>query len=145
MIHYVKSLSPLNHLLLTPFLCYYYITSLLIISIHSIIFPLKCLNETLEIRQKSSDPRGFLPPILIPPYDTCPWHKADHSEGTRVQLRSASSEWSYGCIDVNELGTSVLLLPQRGWFRGSANRGAVIAHVEVRTYVTAAYIRIIYA
>lgn len=50
-----------------------------------------------------------------------------------MQLRSASSEWSYGCIDVNELGTSVLLLPQRGWFRGSANRGAVIAHIEVRT------------
>jgi hypothetical protein len=34
---------------------------------------------------------------------------------------------------VNELGTSVLLLPQRGWFKGSANRNAVIAHVEVCT------------
>jgi hypothetical protein len=122
-----------------------FVTSLLNISIHLIIFPSKCLNETLEIRQKSSDPRGFLPPILIPPYDTCPWHKADHSEGTRVQLRSASSEWSYGCIDVNELGTSVLLLPQRGWFRGSANRGAVIAHVEVRTYNTTSFNSIMYA
>jgi hypothetical protein len=36
-------------------------------------------------------------------------------------------------LDVNELGTSVLLLPQRGWFKGSANRNAVIAHVEVCT------------
>ena len=50
-----------------------------------------------------------------------------------MQIRSASSEWSYGCVDVNELGTSVLLLPQRGWFKGSANSDAVIAHVEVRT------------
>ena len=27
------------------------------------------------------------------------------------------------------------MLPQRGWFRGSANRDAVVAHVEVSTDV----------
>ena len=97
------------------------------------IFFIQCMEEDLEIRQKNSDPKGPpYTPILIPPNTTHPWHKSDQYSGTKVQFRSASSEWSCGCVDVNELGTSVLLLPQRGWFRGSANRGAVTAHVEVR-------------
>ena len=41
--------------------------------------------------------------------------------------------WSHGCVDLNDLGTSVLMLPSKGWFPGSVNHDAVIA--QVRLYV----------
>ena len=90
------------------------------------------MEELLEVRQLNSDmKRNPYSSLQIEPYDTCNWYKTDSQGGTKIQIKCNSSEWSYGCVDVNELGTSVIILPQRGWFRGSANRGAVIAHVEV--------------
>ena len=90
----------------------------------------------MEVRQENADTKSAPhKPLQIQPYDTCNWFKADYQGGTKIQIRCESSDWSYGCIDVNELGTSVLLLPQRGWFKGSANRDAVVAHVEVTTFI----------
>jgi hypothetical protein len=39
--------------------------------------------------------------------------------------------WSHGCVDLNDLGTSVLMLPSKGWFPGSVNHDAVIAQVRL--------------
>ena len=93
------------------------------------------MDEELEVRQQQDNKNTSYAPIQINPYDTHHWHKTDYYGGTKIQIRSKSSDWSYGSVDLNELGNSVLMLPQRGWFRGSANRDAVVAHVEVSTDV----------
>lgn len=44
--------------------------------------------------------------------------------------------WSHGCVDLNDLGTSVLMLPSKGWFPGSVNHDAVIAQVGLLAAVS---------
>ena len=50
----------------------------------------------------STDPRSLL---HIAPYQHAAWHKTDANSGTKVHLRCPSTMWSYGCVDLNDLGT----------------------------------------
>jgi hypothetical protein len=95
---------------------------------------LNCMEEPLEVRQHGSDEKLF-----IEPFNCRPWHKSDGRCGTKVQLRCASSSWSFGSIDINEVGSSVLLLPSKDWFEGSANQNAVVAQVEVCNFTFVCY------
>ena len=58
--------------------------------------------------------RGSREILEIAPYQAEGWHKSRASLGTSVQLRSVSSLWSMGSVDLNEVGRSVVHLPKRG-------------------------------
>ena len=69
---------------------------------------MNCLSETIMVVQKGSKEI-----LEIAPYQAEGWHKSRASSGTSVQLRSTSSIWSLGSVDLNEVGRSVIHLPQR--------------------------------
>jgi hypothetical protein len=96
---------------------------------------LNCMEEPLEVRQHGADELMF-----IEPFACRAWHKARAQFETKVHLRSASSSWSFGCVNINELGSSVLLLPSKDWFEGSSNHDAVVVQVEVhRSHAACTY------
>lgn len=68
---------------------------------------LNCVDEALYISQKGSEKYSE-----FKPYDANGWHKLDSSLGTVVQFRIESSVWSLGAIDINEVGASILFLPE---------------------------------
>ena len=86
-----------------------------------------CMDEAIEMRQQDTQQE-----LIVQPFESACWHKADYKKSTKLHLRSESSQWSYGCIDVNEVGSSVFLLPSKDWFVGSSNHNAVVAQVEVK-------------
>ena len=64
-------------------------------------------DETLEVCQENSVESL----VTIRPYDTRGWHMRDDSKGTAVRFRLHSSGWSLGMVDVNDIGSTDLLLP----------------------------------
>ena len=94
-----------------------------------------CLDEHIELRQvgalavETSKEIADINRLLFPtgPIDHSPsrkkcsvaaqssagWHRHDLSRGTAVQLRCDSSAWSLGTVDLNEIGTTVLLVPKK--------------------------------
>ena len=69
---------------------------------------MNCLDEPVMVLQK-----GSKDVLEIAPYQGEGWHKSRASSGTSVQIRSASSMWSLGSVDLNEIGRSILHLPRR--------------------------------
>jgi hypothetical protein len=58
-----------------------------------------CLEEEIMVVQ-----RGSRDILEIFPYQAEGWHKSKASLGTSVQIRSGSSVWSMGSVDLNEVG-----------------------------------------
>ena len=56
---------------------------------------MNCLDEPVMVVQK-----GSKDVLEIAPYQGEGWHKSRASSGTSVQLRSASSMWSLGSIEI---------------------------------------------
>lgn len=56
------------------------------------------------------------------------------SKDCRVRLRTASTDWSLGTADLNEIGTTVLLLPRKQYTNTTAgdSGGLFVAHVEAK-------------
>lgn len=108
---------------------------------------LNCLDETVYLSQHNSEKYS-----VFRPYKPDPWYSIDGSRGTTVQIRTQSSIWSLGVIDLNELGASVVYLPHKtndvswgadgegrtagncglGGVLGGSFSGGVVVHVEVR-------------
>ena len=95
-----------------------------------------CLEEFVELRQVGPNTthtvtrdRDSFNSLLFPPdpVDLTPsrrksriecsssmgWHRVDASKGTCVQIRCDSSAWSIGTVDLHEVGTTLLLVPQK--------------------------------
>lgn len=87
---------------------------------------LNCMEETILISQKGSEKY-----LQFYPYKPEGWHKLELDSGTEVQFRIASTVWSLGAIDINEIGTSLLYLPIRSHGLAVSSFGIVI-HVEVK-------------
>jgi len=87
---------------------------------------INCLDEAVELRQ--TDTRETL---FVEPFHSEGWHKTEASGSSTVQLRTQSSLWSYGSIDVNEIGGSILLLPN---VSSSSNLRLIVVHVEVNRH-----------
>jgi hypothetical protein len=83
-----------------------------------------CLTEAVMVAQ-----RGAFEVLEIAPYRAEGWHKSRAFLGTTVQLRTESSVWSMGTVDLNEFGRSVVHLPC--WGRGHLDTPLVIC-VEVK-------------
>jgi hypothetical protein len=73
--------------------------------------------------------RGSKEILEIAPYQAEGWHKARASVGTSVQLRSLSTLWSLGSVDLNEVGRSALHLPRKGL---TPSDPPFVVHVEVK-------------
>lgn len=72
--------------------------------------------------------RGANEVLEISPFHAEGWHKSKSYLGTTVQLRTASSVWSLGTIDLNEVGRSIIHLPGKDG-PGSAS---MVVLVEVK-------------
>jgi hypothetical protein len=82
-------------------------------------------GENVQIRQAESSP-GSVETLNVPAMASSPWHRMDASAGTSLHIRSDFSDWSLGSIDINEIGSYVLVLPAK------ENRAPVVVHVEVK-------------
>ena len=62
------------------------------------------------------------------------WHKSFQVTDTTLRFKTASTDWSIGTVDVNEIGTTVLILPRRHCTNTTTGEsgGLVVAHIEVR-------------
>jgi hypothetical protein len=68
----------------------------------------------------------------ISPFHTEPFHGNIHtSDTTSVNFKCESSEWSLGCVNISEVGSSVLYLPSDLKNLKEQKNGVVI-HVEVK-------------
>lgn len=108
-----------------------------------------CLDEFIEVRQMgalkltSKSKEGDFSDLLFPsgPVDLTPskmkctipgqstvgWHSSDTTKGTAVQIRSNSSAWSFGTVDFNEIGTTVLLVPKKRLIAKGEGKGQIAA------------------
>ena len=66
------------------------------------------MDECLIVAQ-----RGSKDSLRIGSYQAEGWHKSKSSLSTTVQLRCSTSYWSLGCVDLNEVGRSVIHLPRK--------------------------------
>ncbi len=60
------------------------------------------------------------------------WHKAESDKGTKVQIKTNSTIWSYGCVDINEIGSTVLMLPA---VEGNGLKGSTMEHIVIHVEV----------
>jgi hypothetical protein len=106
---------------------------------------LNCTEETLLVSQRGSEKY-----LQYQPYRPDGWHKLELESGTEVQFRTASSLWSLGAIDINDVGSSVLFIPRRDATSSAAAKvdqkalrseagqaavasaGGIVLHVEVK-------------
>ena len=104
---------------------------------------LNCTDENIYFSQKNSKSI-----CEFQPYTPNAWHKLDSIRGTHVHIRTHSTIWSLGCIDLNELGTSVIHIPHKtfdaeiavgtdahGVFGGVTSgsfSGGIVVQVEVK-------------
>jgi hypothetical protein len=95
-----------------------------------------CLYEFIELRQvgaHTAEPSSkeladlnnlFFPPepadqtpsrkkCMVDGQSSAGWHRYDVTKGTSVQFRCDSSAWSLGTVNLNEIGTTVLLVPKK--------------------------------
>jgi hypothetical protein len=88
-----------------------------------------CMDEPIEVRQK-----GTRRATYVPSYRSEGWHKSEAELGTEVQIKTNSTIWSFGTVDLNEIGSTVLMLPLvDGYDEGdNGSRDAVIVHVDVK-------------
>lgn len=85
---------------------------------------MNCLDECLSVAQ-----RGSKELLRVASYQAQGWHKSKSSLSTTVQLRCTSSFWSLGCVDLNEVGRSVIHLPRKDRV---ANEPPLVVVVEVK-------------
>jgi antitoxin component of MazEF toxin-antitoxin module len=89
---------------------------------------INCMDESIEIRQMDEGDRI----TFVEPFNTTVWHKTNIAKDCKLQLRSMSSLWSFGSVNINEIGSSVFVLPPSEWFEETTNQNAVVIHVEVK-------------
>lgn len=82
-----------------------------------------CMEEPIEVRQI-----GTRRTTYVPSYHTEGWHKAEADKGTQIQIKTNSTVWSLGAVDINEIGSTVFLLPL---VDGSNTINADSAEVEI--------------
>jgi molybdopterin-binding protein len=82
-------------------------------------------GESIHVRQAESNP-NTVDIVTIKSMDCRPWHRLDASAGPALQIRSDSTDWSFGCIDISEIGSYTLILPTKD------DHPLITVHVEVK-------------
>jgi hypothetical protein len=92
--------------------------------------------EQVQLLQLAKDQQSYGPEALTSVDSMCSrsWHKVEYSGDSIVQVRTLTTEWSRGTVDLNEVGTTVLVLPRRDSTNTTAgdSGGLVVVHVEVK-------------
>lgn len=77
--------------------------------------------------------------LVVEPYHSENWHKFDNRLGNMIHIRTQTTEWSLACIDINEVGNSIMHLPRQAITAtalGDANNldpsTPYVIHVEVK-------------
>jgi hypothetical protein len=87
-----------------------------------------CMDESIEIRQFGEHSSQIINAQMS---EGC--HRSDGNKETKLQFKTSSSMWSLGAVDINEIGTNVLLIPG-GTSHPTTNTGSdtILLHVEVK-------------
>jgi hypothetical protein len=78
------------------------------------------MNYSIQIKQQDS---GFY--TSVRPFSFQPWYPEESLTSEHIQIKIEGFEWSLGSIDINELGTTELLV-------NDANNNFKVIHVEVK-------------
>lgn len=86
------------------------------------------LEEDLMVLQKGGRTQDAM---IMTPYHSEPYHSSVHGANpTSLIFRSRSTGWSLGCVDIAEIGSSVLHLPrQKGQ---SESRMGIVINIDVK-------------
>lgn len=88
--------------------------------------------------QTTESSASFSHLFIVPAKSSQPWHRPATIPGTAIRLRTASSMASIGSVDLNEIGTTLLVLPIQlqptSSSSSSSNRRTtqIVAHIEVK-------------
>lgn len=97
---------------------------------------LNCTEEVLLVSQRGSE--KYLQYLSYKPEG---WHKLELDSGTDVQFRTASTLWSLGAVDINDIGSSVLYIPFKEHTIAAAESSqpgapptqrGIVLHIEVK-------------
>lgn len=90
-------------------------------------------GESIDLVDPSAKAHDQTRTFVVEPHTAKTWHQPACMSGTAVRLRTDSTTPSAGSFDINEIGTTLLLLPRKD---GDAVAGSlpnhVVAHVEVK-------------
>eukprot|EP01042_Synura_sphagnicola_P000008 gene8-9_t len=67
--------------------------------------------------------------LVVDPWQFTAWHKSGKNGSTELKLRCKDRDWGVGLVDINEVGSTVLLLPAAQDQRGL---DPLVLHIEVR-------------
>lgn len=87
-----------------------------------------CTDEVIEVRQNGALNQRI---HSYPPRTSNGWHKEDASKKPEVQIRCASTMWSLCSIDLNDIGSYCISLPNKS-SRAENSMGLVVLRIEVK-------------
>jgi hypothetical protein len=103
--------------------------------------PIEFLHPSCSTQTTESS-TSFSHLFIVPAKSSQPWHRPSAILGTAVRLRTASSMASIGSVDLNEIGTTLLVLPiqlqpTEGGSSSSSSSSSrrttqIVAHIEVK-------------
>eukprot|EP01038_Epipyxis_sp_PR26KG_P008440 gene8440-11417_t len=84
-------------------------------------------NETLELQTYDAD-YATKQNFIIPSKSLKFWYEFDACSSTSVRIKSNDTDWSLGVIDINDIGSSVMVLPKQYSYGHDLN----IINIEVK-------------
>jgi len=92
---------------------------------------INCLEESIDFLHPTDYSRDPYKGFTVDANSASTWHRPLMQPGTAMRLRSASTSPSIGWIDINDIGSSLLLLP-RNDSEAKKHSSHIVAHVEVK-------------
>jgi hypothetical protein len=86
------------------------------------------MDEAIEFLHPTD--RNSARNFTVPPRSGRAWHRPTAHPGTEVRLRTESTASSLSCVDLNDIGAYLLVLPCKAGDQDHSNH--VVAHVEVK-------------
>jgi hypothetical protein len=90
-----------------------------------------CLDESIELLHPTDRSQDTRTGFMVEAKAAQTWHRPVTQPGTALRLRSTSTAASVGCVDINEIGASLLLMPRHD-ADTKEHSSFVAAHVEVK-------------
>lgn len=92
------------------------------------------LGEAIDFVHPTAKINDHTRTFVVEPGSAKTWHSLGTNPGTAVRLRAESTTPSAGCFDINEIGSTLLLLPRKDGDATSnkALPNHMVAHVEVK-------------
>lgn len=100
------------------------------------VFPrfcvVNCMDEPLLIAQRGAS-GSSLQAFVVNPYHWEAWHKVDTNLGNVLHMRTKSTLWSLGAVDITEIGSSIIHLPRKTENSSiETHKAPFVLHIEVK-------------